>query len=240
MPLSHDRPSLERSPDQHDAEAIPAGSTEADRSALEPWLRRAPEGPVLDLACGSGRHVRALGRTGRAVYGLDLDPRMIAACRQADPDAPADRYRVGDASMWLEPRCYAALCLLNSSLVCFHSHRLAAGLFHSAAHLLLPGGLFLIDNCCVRLWDEIRSGNFADGISEDGTEQLFFLAGENRFVWRRGAEVDAGSWEPGPGDRLYRLWSLNEVALAAEGAGLTLTCLDPAESLIVVERPVDA
>ena len=50
----------------------------ADTSPPSPWLRRfahllRPGGAVLDVACGSGRHVRWLAGQGFAVTGIDRD-----------------------------------------------------------------------------------------------------------------------------------------------------------------------
>lgn len=240
MPFAHDRPSLESTPDIHDAEAVVPGSTEQDVQSALAALRdhRAPAGPLLDIGCGTGRHTRALRASGRGVCGIDIDERMIAAARSADPDHPA-AYRVADAAALPRSERFAAACLFNRSLVCFHSHRLAWGLFTSVARQLLPGGLFLIDNCCTALWDQVREGLFADGLSPDADQQLFFLPGENRFVWRRGSEVDPQSWQVRREDRIYRLWSLGEVALAAAGSGLTPCQIGPETPLLVLKRPED-
>ena len=48
------------------------------------WVRRfvgllRPDGRVLDLACGSGRHVRWLAAQGLAVTGVDRDTSALAA-----------------------------------------------------------------------------------------------------------------------------------------------------------------
>jgi SAM-dependent methyltransferase len=40
---------------------------------------------VLDAGCGTGRVAIELGRRGRVVTGVDLDPRMLAAARQKAP-----------------------------------------------------------------------------------------------------------------------------------------------------------
>ncbi len=50
------------------------------------WVRRfadliRPGGAVLDVACGSGRHVRWLARQGFAVTGLDRDAAAVAPLR---------------------------------------------------------------------------------------------------------------------------------------------------------------
>lgn len=48
-----------------------------------PWVLRfapllRPEGVVLDLACGSGRHALALGELGHRVVAVDRDPSALA------------------------------------------------------------------------------------------------------------------------------------------------------------------
>jgi SAM-dependent methyltransferase len=52
--------------------------------APSPWVRRwahlIPAGaPVLDVACGHGRHMRHLAALGHAVTGIDRDPAAIEA-----------------------------------------------------------------------------------------------------------------------------------------------------------------
>lgn len=54
--------------------------------APSPWVRRfagliRPGGAVLDLACGSGRHVRWLAGQGFAVTGVDRDAAAVAPLR---------------------------------------------------------------------------------------------------------------------------------------------------------------
>lgn len=47
------------------------------------WVRRfaplIPPGEILDLACGSGRHVRLLAREGNPVLAVDRDPEALAS-----------------------------------------------------------------------------------------------------------------------------------------------------------------
>ncbi len=239
MPFTHDHPSLELSPEDHDRDAVRLGSTDEDSRALQAIAAQyqAPEGPWLDLACGSGRHVRTLSAAGIDISGLDIDPRMIAAAQAADPEQP-QRYRLGDASGGdLGQQDLALSCLLNRSLVCFHSHRLAWGLFTTVAHHLRPGGLWVIDNCCTFLWDQVKDGLLADGLSPDGEEQVFFLPGENRFVYRRGPAVDPDCWQVKDSDRIMRLWSIGEVVLAACGAGLAPCQTDPQATFLVFSKP---
>lgn len=58
----------------------------APPSAPSPWVRRwahlvRPGGTVLDLACGSGRHLRWLAAQGFAVTGVDRDAEAVAPLR---------------------------------------------------------------------------------------------------------------------------------------------------------------
>ena len=237
MPYRFDQASIESSPEQHDSEAIPPGSTEEDCAAISALIDacHAPDGPILDIACGSGRHVRAFQAL-RDAFGCDIDERMISEAQSADPEH-ANHYQCCDASALTDSERYAVITLLNHSLVCFHSHRQAFGLFQSVAQALRPGGLFIIDNCCSVLWQQVKEGLFADGLSDDEQEQLIFLPGENRFTWRKGEAVEPDNWEISENDRLYRLWSLNEIALAAAGAGLATVQLDNDKQFLVLSRP---
>lgn len=59
-------------------------------AAPSPWLQRwahllPPGGRVLDLACGSGRHLRWLAQRGWHVTGIDRDAAaLVASCDLAD------------------------------------------------------------------------------------------------------------------------------------------------------------
>ena len=64
-------------------------------SAPSPWLLRwahllRPGAQVLDVACGSGRHVRWLAARGHRVTGIDRDPAAIAPLRDCAEIIEAD------------------------------------------------------------------------------------------------------------------------------------------------------
>ena len=44
-----------------------------------------PQGTVLDLACGAGRHMLELERRGHVVVGLDLSAPLLRQARTSDP-----------------------------------------------------------------------------------------------------------------------------------------------------------
>jgi SAM-dependent methyltransferase len=70
---------------------------------LEMWrtLCRDAQGPILDLACGTGRVAVELARAGHQVVGLDVSPAMVARAkkkleREAEDVQQRVTFRVGD------------------------------------------------------------------------------------------------------------------------------------------------
>ncbi|MDX1650688.1 MAG: methyltransferase domain-containing protein, partial [Myxococcota bacterium] len=69
----------------------------AEPDAPSPWLLRhadrlreaARAGPVLDVACGRGRHVAAVLALGARVMAVDRDREALAAARRAAAAAPS-------------------------------------------------------------------------------------------------------------------------------------------------------
>lgn len=65
-------------------------------------LAQQASGPVLEVACGTGRVLLPCARAGAAVVGLDLSPGMLAVCRQrlaAEPPAVRARVELHEADM---------------------------------------------------------------------------------------------------------------------------------------------
>ncbi len=92
-----------------------------------------PGGAVLDLACGSGRHARALARLGFEVDAVDRDPSLF-------PDPPPGvRVRGADleAGPWPYPgRCFDGIVVTN------YLHR---PLLPTLCASLEPGGLLVYE-----------------------------------------------------------------------------------------------
>jgi SAM-dependent methyltransferase len=97
---------------------------------------------VLDVACGTGEHARALAARGFLVDGLDLDPAFV---RIAQKKHPAGRFFEADmCDVHLADRYDAVLCLFSSigyvrtldrvrqALACFRDH-------------VKPGGTILVE-----------------------------------------------------------------------------------------------
>jgi len=116
----------------------------------ETLAREADEGPLLELACGTGRILVPLARAGHEVTGLDVSPRMIERCReklQAEPPEVQARVTLvegGMASFDLGRRFGHIYVPFGS----FHHLQTAdeqLGCLESCAEHLLPGGTLVLD-----------------------------------------------------------------------------------------------
>ncbi len=191
---------------------------------------------VLDLGCGTGRIAQHLSRAGHAVTGVDRVSRHRSDFEGAT-DAKAT-FVVGDFSSaegcrMLPTGPFDAILLLGNTLALIREPRIVRDLFQALAERLDPEGVLVYDDFSISSWAELASGNWGEGISEDGTMQMIWIPGEPEFVLRSGAEVDPDCEEPRPGERVLRIWSMAELNDAAELAGLTVGGHDPAASMIV-------
>jgi SAM-dependent methyltransferase len=116
-----------------------------DTVALEEPLVRGlldtlPPGPVLDAACGTGRHAAHLAGAGREVIGVDASEAMLAVARRRLPGADL---RVGDlAALPLPDASVAgAVCALALS----HEPDLGPAVAE-LGRVLRPGGRLVISN----------------------------------------------------------------------------------------------
>lgn len=112
--------------------------------AVETALRVAPElarGPVLDLACGSGRHLAALRGQNPEAFGLDLSPSLLA---QADPGLRPWLVRGDMRRIPVREGALAALCMWFTPFGYFDD---AANqtLLRNVADRLRPGGVLWMD-----------------------------------------------------------------------------------------------
>ena len=108
-------------------------------AAPSPWVRRfaalIPEGEVLDLACGSGRHVRLLAALDHPVLAVDRDMQALAAC-EAPGVATAQHDLEGGAAWPFPGREFAGIVVTN------YLHR---PLFEHLFKALAPGGILIYE-----------------------------------------------------------------------------------------------
>ena len=98
--------------------------------------------PVLDLACGKGRHSWALFQCGLHVTGMDLAPNSIA---QAKQDYPGVRFEVGDMRTFELNTSFDAVFNLFTSFGYFNRFEENLQVLHGIHAHLKVGGQVVID-----------------------------------------------------------------------------------------------
>ena len=111
----------------------------APLAAPSPWVERfaplMPAGEVLDLACGSGRHVRLLAALGHPVLAVDRDPQALAA--SASAGVTTAQHDLENGAPWPYPgREFAGIVVTN------YLHR---PLFATLFAALAPGGVLVYE-----------------------------------------------------------------------------------------------
>jgi SAM-dependent methyltransferase len=120
-------------------------SEQEARLAVETLVRhlQLPTGaPVLDLACGSGRHSRTLTDLGFRVTGVDLSPASIERARQLVPEAA---FYVQDMRQLAFQAEFQAVFNFFTSFGYFPEPQDNVAVLAGVRNALLPGGVFLLD-----------------------------------------------------------------------------------------------
>ena len=116
---------------------------------------------LLDVACGTGKHLELLRATFPDVAGVDLDDGLLAVAHERLPDVPLTR---GDMRTFDLGRTFDAItCLFSSVGYLRDDEELAAAIGRMAAHLS-PGGVLVVDG-----WirpDAWWSGTNVQGLAE--------------------------------------------------------------------------
>jgi SAM-dependent methyltransferase len=102
-----------------------------------------PDAPVLDLACGAGRHQRMLCDRGWWTVGVDLSPSLLRAARAADRTGPLVR-----ADMRALPFADASFALVVNLFTSFGYFRDDAQhlrVLREVARIARSGGWFVLD-----------------------------------------------------------------------------------------------
>jgi SAM-dependent methyltransferase len=105
---------------------------------------QAGDGPVLELAVGTGRIALPLRQRGISVSGIDLSPDMIAELR-AKPGAEDIVVTVGDMATTRLAGTFTLAYLVANSLANLTTQDAQVMCFENAAQHLEPGGRFVIE-----------------------------------------------------------------------------------------------
>ena len=152
--------------------------TETPSPWVQRWSHLVPAGaPVLDVACGGGRHLRWFAGRGHAVTGIDRAPEAVEAARAFGEALQAD---LEDGSPWPLPgRTFGAVVVTNY---------LWRPVFPQLHDSVAPGGVLLYETFAIgnetvgrparpefllaagellRLVDRLRVVAYEDGFLED-------------------------------------------------------------------------
>ena len=155
-------------------------NTEAECDFVEACLKAhgPPEATrILDLGCGSGRHMTELATRGYTLRGVDLSPEMVAYVTQAAAAAGLSiTATVGDLRQLRVGGTFdAAMCFMDTFRFLLTNDDIRSHL-QAVAQRLVPGGLYLIDFWVPSQWEkagnEIHQWEQADG---DTTVRVFYL-----------------------------------------------------------------
>src|SRR5881409_3411369 len=80
------------------------------RGRIRPGMR------IFDAGCGSGRNLIYLLREGYGVFGVDIDPRAIAAVRALSPELPPENFRVEALESTSFPEHFADVVISSAVL----------------------------------------------------------------------------------------------------------------------------
>jgi len=129
---------------------------------------------VLELGSGSGRVLCALARSGREVWGLELDDGLLRLGRKAVAALPAATRRSvtllrADMETFELPRRFQRVILPYNALYCLLSARRAERCLRAVHAALEPGGLFGFD-----VWsaDRLHDEGLAPADEDEPVAQL--------------------------------------------------------------------
>ena len=191
--------------------------TDQEVSFLVGALGLAPGARILDVGCGPGRHVHALGRLGFEVVGVDISDRFVALAREHTPAGAAVTFERADARALrydAEFDAVISLCQGGFGLPADPSAPDDASVLEAMAGALRPGGRLVLtafsSYFLVRHLEDSDTFEASTGVNLERTTVKDGEGGESEFdLWTacytpRELRLLAGS----AGLRVLGLWSV--------------------------------
>ena len=188
-------------------------------------LRLAPGDHVLDLACGAGRHSRALVELGTRVTAMDLSPELLAAAVAVkQPGAGGPEYVRGDMRFLPFGTLFDAVCQFFTSFGYFEDEAEDQAVLTEVARVLRPGGRYL--------FDYLNAGQVRAGLVPESTEEMgAFTLHQRRRISTDGTRVlkdvviRKGELRISEYTEKVRLYDLDDIRGMMIRAGLTPVAL---------------
>ncbi|HEU5382698.1 MAG TPA: class I SAM-dependent methyltransferase [Ktedonobacteraceae bacterium] len=141
-----------------------------DYPLTEQWARSLG-GPLLDLACGTGRMALRMAALGYQVTGVDITPEMIARARQkAAQQALSIEWVVADARTFHLEKRFSFVYMLENAFQFFLTRADQEAMLARVREHLLPEGCFLFEtrNPSPRNLQEVRHPEGDQYATSDG------------------------------------------------------------------------
>jgi SAM-dependent methyltransferase len=140
--IDHDNLEEFRAPADYDAEH---GSLDADGEFMLSVARQAG-GPVLDIACGTGRIALPLARDGIAVTGIDLAAPMLERCRTMGAGLPLSLHMADCRDFQVSGGPFRCATMAGHAFQQMLSDADQRALFRCLHRHLAQGGIFVFDS----------------------------------------------------------------------------------------------
>jgi len=140
--IDHDNLEEFQSPEEYDVEH---GWLDADGEFMLAVAARTG-GPVLDIACGTGRIALPLARAGTKVTGIDLAARMLERARAQSASLPLSLHLADVRDFTLHDGPFACATMAGHAFQQMLTDADQRALFRCVHRHLTPGGLFVFDS----------------------------------------------------------------------------------------------
>jgi SAM-dependent methyltransferase len=135
---------------------------------------------VLDLACGAGRHSRALAALDLKVTSVDLSPELVSS---AAATGGGPEYVRGDMRALPFSGPFEAVCQFFTSFGYFENSAEDEAVLGEVRRVLRPGGRYL--------FDYLNAGQVVAGLVPESTEELgAFTIHQRRRITADGTRVE--------------------------------------------------
>ncbi len=196
---------------------------------------RRASGPVLELACGTGRLTIPIAQSGVEIVGLDQSASMLAHAR-------AKAERAGVSITWIEADCrqfelgrrFALIFMAFNSMQHVHDSASLQALFGNVKKHLADGGRFILDvfNPSIAILNRDPGKRFREREYDDPDGKGTIIL-EQMSAYDDAAQVNRIQWyfsrvpqdgDHGPGEKDFRVEDLHMQCFFPEELNLLVRC----------------
>jgi SAM-dependent methyltransferase len=212
--------------DGHHYDALHRSLPFSDTPFYKDEARKAA-GPVLELACGTGRLTIHIAQSGVEIVGLDQSASMLAHAREKAAAAPVNiRWIEADCRQFELGRKFALIFMAFNSMQHLHDAKSLAALFANVRKHLAPGGRFIFDvfNPSIAILNRDPNQRYVERQYED-PDRRGTITIEQTAVYDDAAQVNRITlYFSLPGEKDFRVEPLH------------LRCFFPQELELLVQR----